>query len=234
MLRNILARIHNDNKGITGLETAIILIAFVVVASVFAYTVLSAGIFSSEKGKEAVYEGLDEASSGLVLLGMPSLYTPDDLYLYGEVPAAGTKATNTGAAVARVDFVVGLAASNGTPMDLSPYYDFDANGALQVATHDVHKLTIDYQDAYNYFTECVWTANWIGQSSGDYVLENDERVVISVWLTDYNYEAGQGLFYALGNADPMFTDTDDTNTALLDVYHDFTIQLKPVNGAHWS
>ena len=36
-------------KGITGLETAIILIAFVVVASVFAYTVLSAGLFASQK-----------------------------------------------------------------------------------------------------------------------------------------------------------------------------------------
>ena len=35
-------------RGITGLETAIILIAFVVVASVFAFTVLSTGIFSSE------------------------------------------------------------------------------------------------------------------------------------------------------------------------------------------
>ncbi|HUV53535.1 MAG TPA: archaellin/type IV pilin N-terminal domain-containing protein, partial [Dehalococcoidia bacterium] len=40
---------RRDERGITGLETAIILIAFVVVASVFAYTVLSAGIFSSQK-----------------------------------------------------------------------------------------------------------------------------------------------------------------------------------------
>jgi archaellin len=37
--------------GITELETATIMIEFLVVASVFAYTVLSAGIFSSEKGK---------------------------------------------------------------------------------------------------------------------------------------------------------------------------------------
>ena len=37
-----------DQRGITGLETAIILIAFVVVASVFAYTVLSAGVLSAD------------------------------------------------------------------------------------------------------------------------------------------------------------------------------------------
>ena len=50
-----------NQKGVTGLETAIILIAFVVVASVFAFTVLSTGIFSSERGKETVFAGLREA-----------------------------------------------------------------------------------------------------------------------------------------------------------------------------
>ena len=37
-----------DRRGITGLETAIVLIAFVVVASVFAFAVLSTGLLSSE------------------------------------------------------------------------------------------------------------------------------------------------------------------------------------------
>ena len=49
---------RNGEHGITGLETAIILIAFVVVAAVFAFVVLSTGLFSSERGKEAVYAGL--------------------------------------------------------------------------------------------------------------------------------------------------------------------------------
>ena len=58
-----------DQRGVTGLETAIILIAFVVVASVFAYTVLSAGIFSAEKGKEAIHAGLQQARSSIQLVG---------------------------------------------------------------------------------------------------------------------------------------------------------------------
>ncbi len=49
----MLKRLHKDKRGITGLETGIILVAFVVVASVFAYTVISAGMFSSQKGQEA-------------------------------------------------------------------------------------------------------------------------------------------------------------------------------------
>jgi archaellin len=54
---------------VTGLETAIILIAFVVVASVFAFTVLSTGIFSAERGKETIHAGLRGARSSLELKG---------------------------------------------------------------------------------------------------------------------------------------------------------------------
>ena len=56
---------ERNQRGITGLETAIILIAFVVVASVFAFTVLSTGIFSSERSKETIHAGLQEARSTL-------------------------------------------------------------------------------------------------------------------------------------------------------------------------
>ena len=38
-------------------------------AAVFAYTVLSAGLFSTQKGQEAVYSGLKEAQSTLELKG---------------------------------------------------------------------------------------------------------------------------------------------------------------------
>lgn len=58
-----------NQKGITGIETAIILIAFVIVASVFAYVVLSAGLFSTQKAKEAIHAGLEEARSTIEVKG---------------------------------------------------------------------------------------------------------------------------------------------------------------------
>lgn len=67
---------HRGQKGITGLETAIILIAFVTVASVLAYSVLSAGIFSAERGKETVYRGLEQAQSSMQVRG--SVYALSD------------------------------------------------------------------------------------------------------------------------------------------------------------
>jgi len=67
---------HRGERGITGLETAIILIAFVTVASVLAYSVLSAGIFSAERGKETVYRGLNQAQSSMQVRG--SVFATDN------------------------------------------------------------------------------------------------------------------------------------------------------------
>ncbi len=61
--------LHRGQRGITGLETAIILIAFVTVASVLAYSVLSAGIFSAERGKATVYKGLESAQATMEVVG---------------------------------------------------------------------------------------------------------------------------------------------------------------------
>lgn len=69
MLRRLIKMCHADQRGITGLETAIILIAFVMVASVLAYVVLTAGLFSAQKAKEAVHAGLEEVRSTVELKG---------------------------------------------------------------------------------------------------------------------------------------------------------------------
>jgi flagellin FlaB len=72
-LQKVVAKLHKDirkdEKGMTGLETAIILIAFVTVAAVFSYAVLSAGLFSAERGKETIYAGLEQAKSNMEIAG---------------------------------------------------------------------------------------------------------------------------------------------------------------------
>ena len=68
-IRNLARRVSRDERGITGLETAIILIAFVVVATVFAFIVLTTGLFSAERGKETVFAGLDKARGTMEVRG---------------------------------------------------------------------------------------------------------------------------------------------------------------------
>ena len=62
-------KLIREQSGITGLETAIVLIAFVVVAAVFAFTVLTTGLFTSEKAKETTLSGVASVSSALSVKG---------------------------------------------------------------------------------------------------------------------------------------------------------------------
>ncbi|OEU43245.1 flagellin [Methanosarcina sp. Ant1] len=58
-----------NEKGFTGLEAAIVLIAFVVVAAVFSYVMLGAGFFTTQKSQEVVHTGVTQASSSVELSG---------------------------------------------------------------------------------------------------------------------------------------------------------------------
>ncbi|MCX8201764.1 MAG: archaellin/type IV pilin N-terminal domain-containing protein [Candidatus Caldarchaeum sp.] len=57
------------NKALTGLETAIILIAFVIVASAFSFAVLNLGLFTTQKTGEVMQAGLEETLSSIETAG---------------------------------------------------------------------------------------------------------------------------------------------------------------------
>ena len=62
---NSVNKFNKNQSGQAALETAIILIAFVVVASVFAFAILSAGSASTEKGEQAIYSALENVQSSM-------------------------------------------------------------------------------------------------------------------------------------------------------------------------
>jgi flagellin FlaB len=99
-LRKLALRTAREERGITGLETAIILIAFVVVATVFAFVVLTTGVFSSERGKETVFAGLQKARGTMEIRG-------------------GIVLTSTAGVVDDIQFAVSTAAG-GDPIPLDP------------------------------------------------------------------------------------------------------------------
>jgi len=57
-------------SAFSGLEAAIFLIAFVVVAAVFSYVMLGAGFFATQKAQEVTYSGMKQATSNLIMDGM--------------------------------------------------------------------------------------------------------------------------------------------------------------------
>ena len=58
-----------SEHAFTGLEAAIVLIAFVVVAAVFSYVVLGAGFFTSQTAQSTVHTGVSQASSSMEVVG---------------------------------------------------------------------------------------------------------------------------------------------------------------------
>ncbi|GIV76264.1 MAG: flagellin [Litorilinea sp.] len=161
MLNRLLKRLQRDERGITALETAIILIAFVVVASVFAFTILSAGTFSTERGKEAVYAGLSEVRSSIEIKG--------------SVVISSSSPGPTGT-VDAVVFTVASAAA-GEPIDLN--YD---------PTERV--VVIDYRDATQRHTDVDWSVEWLGQNDGDTLLERGELAEIIIDLDSQGITLG--------------------------------------------
>ena len=121
-------RIYSEQQGITGIETAIILIAFVVVASVFAYTTLSAGLFSAGKSSEAVYSALEEVQVNLELRGSVIGYK-DTLNSSGS------------GSLGKLEMTVTQYSKSGR-IDLTPAYTIAA-GALTWSNPNANKLT-DY------------------------------------------------------------------------------------------
>jgi flagellin FlaB len=57
------------DAGFTGLEAAIVLIAFVVVAAVFGYVVTGTGMLTTQKSGEVIHQGLRQGGCSLALGG---------------------------------------------------------------------------------------------------------------------------------------------------------------------
>ena len=139
-----------DQRGITGLETAIVLIAFVVVSSVFAFAALSTGLFSSDKAKETIQAGLAETRGSMELKGSVIL-------------TAST--TGTSGVVSDIAFQVASAAG-GESIDLTP-------------GKTIIKYTDDTQSKIFDSTAKV-TVTGLGTADSDKLLERNEVYEISL------------------------------------------------------
>jgi len=155
--------------GITGLETAIILIAFVVVASVFAFTILSAGVQSSEANKQTVSAGLKETRTLLLQQGSAFAFQ-------GDLGGSDT--------VYKVAFIVANSLA-GEPIDMTPPYTVDDSGTdPDYDSSNSSVVVVSYADEGQRLLDIPWTVQFIGKSNGDNLLEDGEKAEVTVWLLD--------------------------------------------------
>ena len=151
----------NKEEGFTGLEAAIVLIAFVVVAAVFSYVVLGAGFFTTQKSQEVIYTSVDQASSSVEILG--------DVYGLAE-DAADPHYIHV------VRFTVGLT-SGGSAVD------FGSTTLTFSDAENVSKLNLQNVVAYENADTIVDSGKWAvvlikNDDETDLLLENQEQFVI--------------------------------------------------------
>lgn len=125
-----LTPLGRDQRGITGLETAIVLIAFVVVSSVFAFAALSTGLFTTDKAKQTIHAGLSEARGTMELKGSV-VATAGTTGNNGTVDAITFQVTNAAAGEA-IDMSVGNTiikySDNNQVVNLDQSGEFTATG----------------------------------------------------------------------------------------------------------
>jgi flagellin FlaB len=161
-------KFFRNEKGFTGLEAAIVLIAFVTVAAVFSYILLGAGFFATQKSQEVVHTGVKQATSSMEIVGT--------------VVAKGD--TSSGK-ISNVTFTLQLAAG-GQPIDLSrTLITVVVPAKGQMAEF---KYSTAGADAQNNKYGVVWIYSLQGSSPDDY-LEEFEKAEITVDLSKFDIDA---------------------------------------------
>ena len=152
--------LRKDKRGFTGLEAAIVLTAFIVVAAVFSYMVLGAGFFSTEKAKAVVHTGVEQATSSVELAG----------------DVIGQKGTN----LKNVTLYIKLTAGEN-PVDLSKvtisYADENRYDSALTAQGKDGTLTGASEWKYSFVEDKTGTAG-----DNDVLLEKDEMAKLKIWL----------------------------------------------------
>jgi flagellin FlaB len=207
---------------VTGLEAAIIMISFVVVASAFAFTMLNTGLFAAGQAGQTALTGVERAKGNIVPRG--SMFATR-----GNVDVDGNNVIDLNGAdlqaVVKVSFTVTIATA-GASLDLTPPYTKNDTGTDPDSSGLSPKVTISLQTDSIYVSTAAWTVDFPGDDDGDYMLETGEQAEITVWLQTYD-NANALWDLGAGSGDPYI----DTSGNLLRTSASFTVQVLTPGGA---
>jgi len=187
--------IRKDKRAFTGLEAAIVLTAFVVVAAVFSYVVLNAGFFTTQTAKSTIHTGIKHATSSVELAG--------DIIGYGTNETAAGQLGN-------VTFYVRLTAGQN-PVDLNETvmsYTVEAGHVLMT------KNWTHCENGTMPTEENEWAFTFVGGDDGDNLLERGEKGQLLVNVVDLNPHAS----FTIEVKPPEGTTLAVSKTVLASVY----------------
>ncbi len=173
MIRNPSPQPMNE-RGVSALETAIILIAFVVAATLFAFTVLSSGTFLTERSKEAAHSSLRQVHGSLEVKG-------------GLI--AGASQVGASGVISQVTIIVANVAG-GQPVDFNT---LPGQRAVQ----------LEYRDERQRVSIGHWSIQPRGYDDGDSLLEERELFEVIVPLDGLSPQLGPNTRFVLEIRPPV-------------------------------
>jgi flagellin FlaB len=216
-------------RGIVGIEAAIVLIAFVVVAAALAFVVLNMGFYTTQRSKEVMGQGLAQASSALEIDGTVLAKVNGNKLVCAVIPirlSAGQKDVDL--TPGKADIAVWVINKGGMtatytnakhdPTATPPIYT-QAITDLKQYLHDISGETV-YAANFTIDELCkaagaTWSGVaviWREPNNGDNVLQAGEKVLVVVNFT----KLGSILTQVDGGLEP---------------YDIFKVEIKPPIGS---
>jgi flagellin FlaB len=164
-IQEMIKKFNKNEDAFTGLEAAIVLTAFIVVAAVFSYVVLGAGFYTSDTAKQTVQSGVEQTTASVELTG--------DVIGYDD------NGDGTGD-IDEIQFVIELTAG-GSPVDI---------GASKASGGS---LVVSYLDTNTFDASLDWTSQKLGNyGDTDNVLEQGEKFQITATVPGTSLLAASG------------------------------------------
>jgi flagellin FlaB len=163
-------KLFKNRKGIVGVEAAIVLIAFLIIAAALSYVVINMGFYTTQKTKETMQTGLDESLTALQLDGVVTSRTNTSSahILYILVPvklSAGRGAVD----LSESSVVVSVYLPNATLMNI-----YQGSVSATDVTWDALIATLSLSDNQAKFA--------IYNDDSDSVLESNEKAFLLIRL----------------------------------------------------
>jgi flagellin FlaB len=165
-----LKRLSKNKRGIVGIEAAIVLIAFIIIAAALSYVVINMGFYTTQKTKETVQTGLDESLSALQLDGVVTAKTNESSteILYLLVPAK-LSAGKASVDLKNESIIVSVYLQNATFLNI-----YEGVESATDTTWDGLSSTLSLSDSQAKFV--------IYNGDGDSVLESNEKAFLMIRL----------------------------------------------------
>jgi flagellin FlaB len=231
-----LKRFARNKKAISGLETAIVLIAFVIVASAFAYAVLNMGFLATQKSQQVVLGGLSAASSALVVDG--PVYGYSSQCTASSCPVTSQLTTiifwlKTASGASAVDLNPGKTTisfqnprgvwpnvyfcSDGTGVQAGACVGTDSSNAAITTATQIVSFSVSGSGTTSYYNVETGATNIVWEVGSGMLLQSNQKVRVTIDLSQIGYGTS--------------ATTTPTSEGLVNKNDPFTIIVKPPSGS---